>query len=86
MSSDVRARIVEAIQETFPDRPVDRLTDEAHLAETLGLNSMQVVDLVMALEERFGIQVPDRELAQLTSLKACIAFVEQAAGAAGSAR
>ena len=74
----MRARIVEAIRESFPDRPVERLTDEASLAETLGLNSMQVVDLVMAIEDRFDIQVPDRELGRLQSLGACVAFVEQA--------
>jgi acyl carrier protein len=82
---EIRGRILDAIRENFPDRPVDRLTDEAPLADVLGLNSMQVVDLVMALEEQFGIQVPDGELGKLTSLKACEAFVEQAVRAAGSA-
>jgi acyl carrier protein len=78
VDAEIRERILEAIRDNFPDRPVERLTDEASLADTLGLNSMQVVDLVMALEEQFGIQVPDGELGKLTSLRACAAFVEQA--------
>jgi acyl carrier protein len=82
---EIRRRILDAIRENFPDRPVEDLADEAPLADTLGLNSMQVVDLVMALEEQFGIQVPDGELGKLTSLKACGAFVEQAVRAAGPA-
>ena len=80
--SDTRAQILDTIRDSFPDRPVDGLVDEAPLAQTLGLNSMQVVDLVMALEDRFSIQVPDRELGKLTTLQACVAFVEQAARAA----
>lgn len=84
MASEVRARILETIRENFPDRPVDRLTDDAPLADTLGLNSMQVVDLVMAFEEGFDILVPDGELGKLTSLRACVSFVEQAVRAAGS--
>lgn len=82
MTPGIRAQILDTIRAHFPDRPVERLTDEANLAETLGLNSLQVVDLVMALEERFAIQVPDRELAKLTTLRACVAFVERALGVA----
>jgi acyl carrier protein len=83
--SDAREQILDTIRESFPDRPIERLTAEAPLAQTLGLNSMQVVDLVMALEDRFGIQVPDRELGKLTTLQACVTFVEQAVRAAGRA-
>ena len=81
--SGTRDEILETIRDSFPDRPLERLTDDAPLAQTLGLNSMQVVDLVMALEDRFSIQVPDRELGKLTTLHACVTFVEQALGVAG---
>jgi len=76
----IRQRILGRIRESFPDAPVAQLTEDSPLAGSLGLNSMQVVDLVMHIEEEFGIQVPDRELEKLTTLGSCIDFVAREMG------
>jgi acyl carrier protein len=71
----IRQRILARIQETFPATKAAELDQDSALAGALGLNSMQVVDLVMSIEDEFAIQVPDRELEKLTTLGACVDFV-----------
>ena len=46
----------------------DQVTPEAKLMEDLGADSLDAVELVMALEEEFGIEVPDDEAEKLTSM------------------
>ena len=46
----------------------DQVTPSAKLMEDLGADSLDAVELVMALEEEFGIEVPDDEAEKLTSL------------------
>ena len=80
----IRGRILGRIRESFPAAPVGALTEESPLAGSLGLNSMQVVDLVMGIEEEFGIQVPDRELEKLITLGSCVDFVARTIEAQGA--
>jgi acyl carrier protein len=76
----IRERILQRVQESFPGARIAGLTEASPLAGALGLNSMQVVDLVMGIEEEFSIQVPDRELEKLTTLGSCVDFVARALG------
>lgn len=56
----------------------DQVTAEAKLMEDLGADSLDAVELVMAIEEEFGIEVPDDEAEKLTSLADIQAYVEKA--------
>ena len=47
---------------------ISTLTPDAHLLDDLGADSLDVVELVMALEESFGIVVPDDDVEQLQTL------------------
>ena len=54
----------------------EQLTPEAKFIEDLGADSLDTVELVMALEEEFGIQVPDEEAEKLASVGDVIRFIE----------
>ena len=54
----------------------EQLTKEAKFIEDLGADSLDTVELVMALEEEFGIQVPDEEAEKLASVGDVIRFIE----------
>lgn len=56
----------------------DQVTAEAKLMEDLGADSLDAVELVMALEEEFGIEVPDDEAEKLTSLGDIKTYIEKA--------
>ena len=54
----------------------DQVTPEAKFIEDLGADSLDTVELVMALEEEFGQEIPDEEAEKLQSVGDVIKFVE----------
>ena len=58
------------------------LTDSAILDE-LGLDSLDLVEIVMGLEEEFGFEIPDEMVEQLRTVGDAIRYVEQHAPAVG---
>ena len=55
----------------------DQVTPEAKFIEDLGADSLDTVELVMALEEEFGIEVPDEKAEKLQSVGDVIKHVEE---------
>ncbi|MBI2957160.1 MAG: acyl carrier protein [Acidobacteria bacterium] len=53
------------------------VTDTASFVDDLGADSLDQVELVMALEEAFGIEVPDEEAEKLTTVKDVIEYIEK---------
>ena len=54
----------------------DQVTPEAKFIEDLGADSLDQVELVMALEEAFGSAIPDEDAEKLTTVGDAIAYVE----------
>jgi acyl carrier protein len=54
----------------------DQVTPEAKFIEDLGADSLDTVELVMALEEEFGQEIPDEEAEKLQSVGDVIKHVE----------
>ena len=54
----------------------DQVTPEAKFVEDLGADSLDQVELVMALEEAFGSDIPDEDAEKLTTVGDAIAYVE----------
>lgn len=54
----------------------DEVTNEASFVEDLGADSLDIVELVMALEEEFGIEIPDEEAEKIRTVGEAIAFIE----------
>jgi len=54
----------------------DQVKPEAKFIEDLGADSLDTVELVMALEEEFGTEIPDEEAEKLQSVGDVIKFVE----------
>ena len=55
----------------------DQVTPQAKFIEDLGADSLDTVELVMALEEEFGIEVPDEQAEKLQSVGDVIKYVEE---------
>ncbi|MDE0571138.1 MAG: acyl carrier protein [Verrucomicrobiales bacterium] len=58
----------------------EKVTPEAKFIEDLGADSLDTVELVMAFEEEFGIEVPDEEAEKLISVGAVISHIESIKG------
>ncbi len=54
----------------------EQVTPEAKFIEDLGADSLDVVELVMALEEEFGNEIPDEEAEKLTTVGDVIKYIE----------
>ena len=55
----------------------DHVTPDAKFIEDLGADSLDTVELVMALEEEFGNEIPDEEAEKLQTVGDVIKFVEE---------
>ena len=54
----------------------DKVVPEAKFVEDLGADSLDTVELVMAFEEEFGIEVPEEETDKLLSVGAVVSYIE----------
>lgn len=55
---------------------LDEVKEEAKFIDDLGADSLDTVELVMALEEEFGSEIPDEDAEKLTTVGEAIKYVE----------
>ncbi|MBO0349295.1 acyl carrier protein [Phormidium pseudopriestleyi FRX01] len=54
----------------------DQVTSSASFAEDLGADSLDTVELVMALEEAFEIEIPDEAAEKITTVQEAVNYIE----------
>jgi acyl carrier protein len=74
--SDIEARVKKIIAEQL-GVPESDVTNEKAFVADLGADSLDTVELVMAFEEEFGIDVPDEEAEKLQSVGDVVRYVEE---------
>ena len=57
----------------------DRVTDDASFTNDLGADSLDVVELVMAFENEFGIEIPDEDQDKITNVGDAIKYLSEKA-------
>ena len=77
----------ESIQQKITDLIVDQLgvdadsvTEEAHFIDDLGADSLDTVELVMAFEEEFDIEIPDEDAEKLETVGDAIKYLDERLG------
>ena len=58
----------------------DEVTSEASFTEDLGADSLDIVELVMAFEEEFGIEIPDEDAEKITRVREATEYIEKHSG------
>ena len=56
---------------------LEKVTNEASFIEDLGADSLDTVELVMALEEEYGVDIPDEDVEKVTTVKDMLAYVDE---------
>ena len=70
-------RVKDIIVEQLGVKP-EQVVPEAKFIEDLGADSLDTVELVMALEEEFGLEVPDEQAEKLHSVGDVMKYIEEA--------
>ena len=54
----------------------DKVTEEASFIDDLGADSLDIVELVMAFEEEFGVEIPDDAAEKITTVRDAIEYID----------
>lgn len=54
----------------------DEVTTEASFTDDLGADSLDIVELVMAFEEEFGIEIPDEDAEKISRVNEAVSYIE----------
>ncbi|HBU08817.1 MAG: acyl carrier protein [Candidatus Omnitrophota bacterium] len=77
----VADKVKSIIAEQLGVKP-EEVTPAASFIDDLGADSLDTVELVMALEEEFGIEIPDEDAEKMTTVGDAIKYIEEKANAA----
>jgi acyl carrier protein len=55
----------------------DEVTLDASFTDDLGADSLDIVELVMAFEEEFGIEIPDEDAEKIATVKHAVSYIDE---------
>lgn len=77
MSASIEEKVKAIIAEQL-SVDAEKVTNEANFIEDLGADSLDTVELVMAFEEEFDLEIPDEEAEKITTVQAAIDHISAA--------
>ncbi len=75
--AELLAGLAEVLEEVA-GTPADKVVSEAKFDADLDVDSLTMVEVVVACEERFGIRIPDEALEQMTTVGEAVDFISNA--------
>ncbi|HUG40980.1 MAG TPA: acyl carrier protein [Longimicrobiales bacterium] len=75
MAESIEARVKEIIVNELGVE-AEKVTPQASFVEDLGADSLDTVELVMAFEEEFGMEIPDEEAEQLQTVGDAVKYIQ----------
>ena len=79
---DLVAGLTEIVREICGSATADSVTPEATFEDALQIDSLTMVEIVVACEERFGVRIPDEALEQLKTVDDAVQYIAGAGVAA----
>lgn len=79
MTEDEARKLIAAVlHEVAPEVDLDDVGEGQTLQEALDLDSIDFLNLVVGLHERTGIEIPERDYPELSTLDGCVAYLTKA--------
>ena len=78
--NESESSIFEKVREIVADQldvDVKKVTLDADFSTDLGADSLDTVELVMAIEEEFSIEIPDKDAENISTLKQAVNFIQE---------
>ena len=76
--SEVAEKVKAIVAEQFGVK-IEEVKEDAKFIDDLGADSLDTVELVMALEEEFGAEIPDEDAEKLTTVGEAIKYIDEKA-------
>jgi NADH dehydrogenase (ubiquinone) 1 alpha/beta subcomplex 1, acyl-carrier protein len=73
-AGEVTERIVQVVK-NFDKVDEDKVTPESRFAQDLGLDSLDAVEVVMAIEDEFAVEIPDAEADKIASIGDAVEYI-----------
>ena len=80
MSQDIKARVIKVVVEQLGVKE-EEVVDSASFQEDLGADSLDVVELVMAFEDEFSIDIPDDEVGEIKTVGDAVSYISKKSSA-----
>jgi len=77
---EITAGLAEILEEVAGVSP-DDVVEEKSFTDDLDVDSLSMVEIALAAEERFGVKIPDDELANLKTVGDAVSYIEKAKAA-----
>lgn len=77
MSNTVEERVIKIVSEKLSDQS-KKITADASFIDDLGFDSLDTVELVMAFEEEFDVEIPDDAAEKIQTVGDAVKFIEEA--------
>ena len=74
-SNDIKNRVIKIVSDHLGVEEAE-VKDEASFTDDLGADSLDTVELVMALEDEFGTEIPDEDAEKILTVKQAIDYIE----------
>ncbi len=79
---NMREIVIDALTQVAPEIDPDTIEEDAELAEQLDLDSMDMLGVIVAISERTGVEIPERDYPKLARLTDAVTYLNNAAAAA----
>ncbi len=73
---DIQEKVIDIVVEELALSP-DEVTSDAQFIEDLGADSLDVVELVMAFEEEFEIEIPDEDAEDIGTVQEAVEYIKE---------
>lgn len=74
------SEVIAALTEVAPEADPDAIDRETPIRDQLDIDSLDFLDFVAALSERAGIDIPERDYAELATVDSCVAYLGRQSG------
>ncbi|KAK5094009.1 mitochondrial acyl carrier protein [Exophiala xenobiotica] len=74
-TEEVQGRIMDLLKNFDKVQDASKISGKAHFSNDLGLDSLDTVEVVMAIEEEFSIEIPDKEADAIHSVEQAVTYI-----------
>lgn len=78
---EIKEIVLKSIADIAPEADLTQIDPASDLREQIDLDSMDILNLMIAIHEATGVDIPEADYAQMATLDACVAYLHDRLGA-----